>query len=137
VENHVTDVLANVDVADESLEDTGKEEFYTVGMKRGKFQARLINVAKVEFGLLQRTESNRLMVRKFLRDYMREHGMRPTHIVQHLDVSTACFFIPSGQDILAHQLGASREAITREGMINTIWESAYGAIGRMLSFRKE
>lgn len=133
----MSDVMANVDTEDFSLEEEKAGGFYTVGMKRGKFQAKLIQIAKAEFGLLRRTEANRLMVRKFLRDHMREHGMRPTHIAQHLDVSTACFFIPSEQDMIAHQLGASREALSRDRVINTIWESAYGAIGRMLGFKNE
>lgn len=106
-------------------------------MPRGRFQGKVVSIAKAEFGYLQRTEANRLMVRKFMRDFMRERGMRPTHVAQHLDVSVACFFIPSDQDMLAHQVGATRDALTRNGMINTLWESYFGPIGRMLGFRQE
>jgi hypothetical protein len=137
VEDHVANVLANVDDGDFTPTELENEGFFTAGMKRGRFQAKLVAIAKAEFGLLPRTQANRLMVRKFLRDHMRERGMRPTHIVQHLDVGVACFFIPSAQDMIAHQLGASREAITREVVINTAWESAYGYIGHMLGFRRE
>lgn len=137
VENHVADVMANVDDGDFSSNELEDGGFFTAGMKRGRFQAKLIAIAKAEFGLLARTQANRLMVRKFLRDHMRERGMRPTHIAQHLDVSVACFFIPSSQDIVAHQLGASREALTREGIINTAWESAYGFLGHMLGFKRD
>lgn len=137
VEEHVTNVLAHVDNGDFSTEEEEKDGFYTAGMKRGRFQAKLVAIAKAEFGLLPRTHANRLMVRKFLRDHMRERGMRPTHIAMHLDVSVACFFIPSEQDMLAHQLGASREALTREGVINTLWESYFGPLGRMLGFHSQ
>jgi len=137
VEAHVADVMANVDNGDFPPTELENEGFFTAGMKRGRFQAKLVAIAKAEFGLLGRTQANRLMVRKFLRDHMRERGMRPTHIAQHLDVSVACFFIPSEQDMIAHQLGASREALTRDAMINTAWQSAYGFLGRMLGFHRE
>lgn len=137
VEVHVADVMANVDSGNFPPTELENEGFFTAGMKRGKFQAKLVAIAKAEFGLLARTQANRLMVRKFLRDHMRERGMRPTHIAQHLDVSVACFFIPSEQDMIAHQLGASREALTRESVINTAWQSAYGFLGHMLGFHRE
>lgn len=136
IEDHVADVLRHVD--DATVEEGEEEEaFYTPRMPRGRFQGKVVAIAKAEFGHLQRTEANRLMVRKFMRDFMRERGMRPTHIAQHLDVSVACFFIPSDQDILAHQVGATREAHTRDGLINTLWESYFGPLGRMLGFSRE
>jgi len=136
VERHVVNVMANID--DEGLasdEEEGKV-FFDPTMKKSRFQAKIVAIAKVEFGLLPRTTANRLMVRKFMRDYMREKLMRPTHIIQHLDVSVACFFIPSDQDITAHQFGATREALNREGMMTSLWESAYGHLGAMLGFSK-
>jgi hypothetical protein len=128
--------MQHLDNTDFSLDEEDKG-FYTAGMSRGRFQAKVVSIAKAEFGYLNRTQANRLMVRKFMRDFMRERGMRPTHIAQHLDVSVACFFIPSDQDMIAHQLGASREAISRDRVINTLWESYFGPIGRMLGFKQE
>jgi hypothetical protein len=136
VERHVVNVMANIDDGDFSEEEKD-ETFYDPKMKRGRFQARLVCVAKAEFGLLPRSQANKLMVRKFLRDYMRERGMRPTHIVQHLDVSVALVFIPSEQDVIAHQLGASKAALDRDRLINTLWYSAYGYFGRMLGFKSD
>jgi hypothetical protein len=136
VEDHVASVLAhasNVDFTSEEEEGA----FYDVSVDRGRFQGKVVAIAKAEFGYLQRTESNRKMVRKFMRDFMRERGMRPTHIAQHLDVSVACFFIPSEQDCIAHQVGATRDAHTQEGVINTLWESYYGPIARMLGFQRD
>lgn len=136
VEKHVVNVLANVDDGDFSREEED-DAFYRVDMKRSRFQARVVCIAKAEFGLLPRSQANKLMVRKYLRDYMREHGMRSTHIAQHLDVCVALVFIPSEQDIIAHQLGASKAAHDRDGLINTLWDSAYGHFGRMLGFKSE
>jgi hypothetical protein len=94
VEDHVIEVLANLD-SWEKLDDNNHSS-------RGAYQAKIIALAKAEFGLLKRTEANRLMVRKFLRDQMRDRKMRPTHIAAHLDISVSCFFIPSKADLIAH-----------------------------------
>ncbi len=130
-EAHVTDVMANVDDCTFTEEEEGD---YFNHMNRGRFQAKVIAAAKAEFGLLQRTHANRLMVRKFMRDLMRDRKMRPSHIAQHLDVSVSIFFIPSKADIDAHKVNASLEALIRDGEVSSVWESYYGALGRMLGF---
>nr|QDH91117.1 MAG: hypothetical protein H4Rhizo441558_000001 [Riboviria sp.] len=132
VEEHVADVMANIDDT-KFTEGEEDSEFGAVG-KPGRFQAKLIKLAKSEFGLLKRTEANRLMVRKFLRDHMKDHGMRPSHIAEHLDVSVAIFFIPCRQDVRAHQVGASNVALTMEELILTHWETVFRPIGRLLGF---
>lgn len=132
VEKHVDNVLANVDTNGFTKEEE-ESEFGKIST-RGRFQAKLVKLAKSEFGLLKRTEANRLMVRKFLRDHMRDHGMRPSHIAEHLDVGVACFFIPCRQDVIAHQVGSSNKAQVMEQMIQTQWESVFRPLGRMLGF---
>jgi len=124
--------LANVDTTEFS-QDEENTDFGRVN-GRGRFQAKLVKLAKSEFGLLKRTEANRLMVRKFLRDHMQDHGMRPTHIAEYLDVSVAIFFIPCRQDLIAHQVGSSMAAQSMNEMIQTQWESIYRPLGRMLGF---
>jgi hypothetical protein len=135
VEFHVVDVMANVDNGD----FTEKEEDvdFSKITSRGRFQAKLITLAKSEFGLIPRSEANRLMVRKFLRDQMRERGMRPTHIAAHVDVSVSCFFIPSKNDLVAHQVGAAMKTLEMDEKINGEWESIFRPIGRMLGFSVE
>lgn len=136
VEDHVTSVLKHASSVDFSLEEEDGA-FYTPKIDRSRFQGKMVAIAKAEFGYLQRTKANKAMVRKFMRDFMRERGIRPTHIAQHVDVCVACFFIPSQQDMLAHQVGATRDAHTRQGIINAMWESYFGPLGRMLGFRDE
>jgi hypothetical protein len=121
------DVMANVD-AGECGEDE-EDHFFVPEGNRGKFLAKIVLLAKAEFGLLKRLESNRLMVRKYLRDLMRERGMRPSHIAQQLDVGVALFFVPSETDVLAHQIGATKEVTMRSFMVSTMWESFYGYFG--------
>lgn len=129
LERHVAVVLTHAAEMDE--ED---EELYHPNMQRSRFQGKMVAIAKAEFGYLQRMAANKAMVRKFMRDYMRRHGMRPTHIAQHLDMCVSIFFIPSDQDILSHQVGATQEAHDRSSLLHTLWESYYGKLGRMLGF---
>jgi hypothetical protein len=135
VEDHVVSVLAELNSGDFTVEEEG-EQFGNTN-NRGRFQAKLIVLAKSEFGLLGRSKSNRLMVRKFMRDQMREHGMRPSHIAQNLDVSVSMFFIPSDVDVVAHQVGASNIAARMNELIHTQWESFFAPLGRMLGFSDE
>jgi hypothetical protein len=104
------------------------------GFNLTKFRARLVMQAKAEFGYLQRTKANSLMVRKFLLGVMRERKVRPSHIASQLDIVVSIFFIPSDSDITAHQIGATAAAHHRDGMMADVWESFYGYFGRMKGF---
>jgi hypothetical protein len=128
--------MANVDDGEFSEEEVQEMLGGRIAQK-GRFQAWLVSKAKQEFGLPTRSKANFAMVRKYLRDYMREHGVRESHINQHLVISTALVFIPSEQDIIAHQIGATQDAHLRENSISGLWDSAYGHIGHMLGFKSE
>jgi hypothetical protein len=128
-------VKETMEIVDNAIDDVGGEAFFDPTTKKSSFRAKLIMMAKTEFGHLKRTEANRLMVRKFMRDQMRERGLRPSHIVAHLDISVACFFVASQQEIAAHQVGATFEAQRREGDVTSFWESALLEISKMLGFR--
>lgn len=133
VEDNVNNVLAHIAGVDPDDEDDCKTPL-TPGRDPTRFQARLVMQAKAEFGFLQRSVANRLMVRKFLLGIMRDHGVRPQHISMHLDIVVAIFFIPSDADIAAHQVGATAAAHQRGDMMASVWESFYGVFGRMKDF---
>jgi hypothetical protein len=132
VEDHVADVLAHVDETELTVEEEDTE--FKICGKISRFQSRLILFAKAEFGLLRRSQANRLMVRKDLRDLMRDRGVRPSHIAAHLDTAVAIFFIPSKKDVSNHQVGASALANERDDLVTTQWESIFGGVSRMLGF---
>jgi hypothetical protein len=136
LEKHVVNILASVD-GDDFSSDEEDSSFSQGQVNPTRFRAKVVRIAKGEFGLLQRTKANQLMVQKFMRDYMRDHGVRPTHIGLHLPYCVHIFFVPSRQEIEAHQLNAAREVHERENMMGEVWESFYGPLGRMLGFRKE
>jgi len=136
VENLVSDVMANIN-APRLEEDDVEGGFYKHGARLGPFLAKVVTMAKAEHGLKDRTEANQLMIRKFCLDIMKDKGMRPTHIAQHLDIIVAIFFIPSDVDIVKRQIGATYEAVNRDGLIKRTWTSAYRAVAGMLNFNKE
>lgn len=97
----------------------------------GRFVGACVMSAKVVFGTPTDDRANRLVVRKFLRDLMEEHGMRPTHIMKFLDMATELVFIPSASELHAARLRNSRawklrsaayRQATSMGMRKTFWE---------------
>lgn len=80
-----------------------------------------IELARAEFGVSQYSEANRMMVRKFLRDAMREAGMRPHHIAQHCDRATRLFFVRTKSDIETARIDADYTVIAREQQYSTKW----------------
>jgi len=85
----------------------------------------LMQEAKVQFGCPELIESNRLMVRRWVRDRMRERGMRVVHQEQWLDKIVAMVFVPSDNDIEAREYLMSSVACARrdryQGPLYTWW----------------
>jgi len=133
LEEHVSKVLHFVD----NPYQVRGDEIKDVRKMRGRFQAWLIGEAKIEFGMLQRSESNRLMVRKYLKDLMINKGMRPSHIHANLDMSVAIFFIPSKIDIAVNSVGATLDAQRRNDKYYGEWTSMFGRLGQKLGFSQQ
>lgn len=82
---------------------------------RHRFAFYMGGLAKGEFGLMKRTEANRLVVQHWIRDKMKEHGVRPSHLSQLLPIAVAVAFLPTRADIMAAQiLGSSTFAAKEE-----------------------
>ncbi len=80
---------------------------------RGPYIGHLVRLAKLEFGMIQPTIANRLMVRKFLRDSAIAHGLRPTHALVAVERSLALFFVPTNEDVLIRQVENSAPVLER------------------------
>jgi hypothetical protein len=102
--------LYAADAAVDVLDDFVDVPVNVVRRKPARFIASAVNMAREEFGLVSKCEANRLMVRKFLRDKMRERKMRPTHIALHLDSAVALYFTPLERDIV-NQLWENSDAV--------------------------
>jgi hypothetical protein len=69
-----------------------------------KFRKWLVQQGKAKFGMMSVSESNRLVVRKFLYDICREQKLRARHICDHLDIAVALVLIPDDQQLVAKAL---------------------------------
>lgn len=92
-------------------------------LPRVAFTAALVNEARAHWGPLKLIESNRLMVRKFMRDCCLEHGVRPSHMAKHIDPAVAIFFIPSESQVMTKQIRQTSKSMNRSQEMRTSWFS--------------
>lgn len=89
--------------------------------------ARMVRLAsaaaKVKFGLPKATEANLLVVGKFVRDWLEEYGMRPTHIAGVAPLATALTFIPSRADVMMREMLASEAAVDMDTSYRAVYYS--------------
>jgi hypothetical protein len=81
--------------------------------KGDRYVAAVAKEARVEFGMLDRTKANRMIVYKFVRDRMREHHHRTAHIVRDIEICVDLVFTPTIYDIERKQRLATDSTIGR------------------------
>lgn len=88
-------------------------------------------------GTPTRTVANKLMVQKMCRDYMKERGMRESHMPAHMPMAVTLTFVPTKYEIQARQLEASAEFAAREAE-SQVWGRRTGWFGvsRGLDYKK-
>lgn len=77
---------------------------------RKGYYSELVAEAKICFDTSSHTEADRLVVRRWLGDKMKEHGVRTKHILQHLDLCVELAFIPSNAELYAQEAASSTTA---------------------------
>jgi hypothetical protein len=84
----------------------------------------IVHECKNEFGMLKRTESNRLMVHKFVRDQLRAiPDMRASHVAQQLPLLVELVFIPTETEIMAKKMRQSAAVQMRVSEYDDEWRS--------------
>ncbi len=137
VETLVSEVLRIAESEDITVKDAVEHARGAGRLPRVTFTASLVNEARAHFGSLRMIESNRLMVRKFMRDKCVDHGVRVSHIAQHLDSAVAIFFIPTESDILCKQVRQSQMSVRRAEEMRTSWYSRFTGIASRLTDQEE
>lgn len=79
-----------------------------------------------KIGLPKRTEANRLVAGRLIRDYLTEQGVRPSHIVVIEPIALYLVFKPNQSDILGRQLDASAIAHEAREEYGRDWFSRIG-----------
>jgi len=89
---------------------------------RRRFASKVAHVIKGRLGYLPtRTEANRMMVGKMVRDYMREVHVREDHVSRHLPLATALVFVPTPHEIDANAMLADRVVMEMDRMGRAPW----------------
>lgn len=119
----VNKLIEEIDEAEDDAKDSlepvlwsGWDEAIVKEIKQGcvtKFRAAMVNSAKAKFGPRKMSEANRLVIRNWLYEEMKEHGLRPSHIARHIDLVTNLVFVPSKHEILAQDALAVATALNR------------------------
>jgi hypothetical protein len=87
--------------ADAFAEALAVDPIKSVRRHKGIFRHYLVNTGKLKFGCPTRNEANLQVVRKYLFDICKDHGLVARHIVECLDVATELVFVPSRSELLA------------------------------------
>lgn len=103
---------------------------------REPYIAKLIAEVRAEFPPLKMTAANKMMVDRFVRDRMREHHVRPSHIVQIKPIVVAMAFIASEGDVTAARLMGTKVVVERQEAATSRWgyiqQSCFGLINRFV-----
>jgi hypothetical protein len=79
--------------------------------QRHQFAGCAARAAKVRFSLPVDNHANRLAVHVFLREWMKDHGHRPSHIARDLPIAVELTFCPSKSEILASRMKAGCDIV--------------------------
>lgn len=90
----IDEVICDVDI-------TPSEQPKKKVRHHGLFKSYLVQLGKAKFGTPTQTKANELVVRKYLYDACREHGVISRHIVSNLDFAVQMVFVPNKEELLA------------------------------------
>jgi len=103
----------------EIAEDTGETTVVErVVARPTKFRKWVVALVRAEHGTVRRTEANRLMISKTIRDLLAQHDVRRSQWHKHVPVIEAMYFIPCDAQMEARQLLGSSEALLRDELVN-------------------
>jgi hypothetical protein len=83
-------------------------------VRRDNMAVTCAQMAKNKFPITQRTEANRLVVRRYIGGLLEEHGLRPQHIRATLDISVSLAFTPDKADLAVIVFESSQAYISRQ-----------------------
>lgn len=111
--------LKNIDEEEDSTVVAGKPR------RKASFRTFLVLTAKGKFGTPRRNEANRQAVRKFVYDLCKEHGLKPRHILEHVDIATALVFVHSDEELEAMAVSHTEQTLSQERSANELTGPSY------------
>ena len=69
---------------------------------------------------MERTRSNELVVRKYMYDYCKDHGVLARHIASNLELALGLFFIPTKEEVVGLAIARTQIAQRRKDAIEQL-----------------
>jgi hypothetical protein len=91
---------------------------------KAPFRSWLIKVGKAKFGLVSRTEANRMCIRKYLYDQCIDHGVLARHIWENVDFATEMVFVPTEVEMLTAALSHTNIVRGNNKMLASLGKSS-------------
>lgn len=85
-------------------EDVGVSDGVASARRRSPFINALAQEARAKFGLMSRTEANRMIVGDWMRKYCVEQHVRTKHIAKLVPIAIVWYFVPTESDIIAESI---------------------------------
>lgn len=105
----------------QQLHTLGRKNFRYRPRMRTKMVMRAANHAVQKHGLVQDSDANRLMLSDTIRKYMREAGMRPSHIRATYGLSVELALTPTKDEVFSAAVRKSRAVRLRKSAM-VIWK---------------
>jgi len=128
-ERNAAEIIRSADVECEA--DDGAEKVVDGRPEAGSraFASHVANVVRARIGgTPKRTEANRLMVQKMVRDYMKERNVRESHMPRHAPLACALVFVPTKFEVEAKKFEGTL-AVRRRDEDAGLWGHVAGLWG--------
>lgn len=89
--------------------------------QRRRYLRKVVLEARAHFPPMRRTQANTLVLDRWFRDTMREHGLRPSHIAVIKPLAVAAFYVRLDAEIAAAELTASSVVRDVEEQYEQAW----------------
>jgi len=107
--------------ADLTSDPVSKEVKRVRSSRRVAYAVRVAFLAKAKVGLLANNRANELVYARLCREFMQEHGVRPSHIAHQVPLAVAACFIPLDTDFLAASIRSHEDFKERRSLLGS-WE---------------
>jgi len=84
-----------------------------------KLIVKMAGAAKLRFGLMPQTQSNIVVVRRFMVAWAKDYAARDYDVLRSISRALALFFLPTQDDVFLHQSQYSKLTIGRNNMLRS------------------
>lgn len=94
----------------------------------GRYTRRVASEGRAKFGPLRYTEANRMMMRKYLYDIMRDGGARTSDVLRVVDKAVYLAMMPNVDDVMLRKMDGTSAVRERRSAAVDPWASWYNYV---------